>query len=783
MICSRCNKRPAVVFVSSNKDDQQPRGYCLLCAQELGIKPVEDIIKKMGISPEDLESVQEQMDSIMENMGDMGDMSQLAESLGMQAPETDLAEKDDDPDSGDEDDFTPGGAPSFPNFFNMFGGGQSSQNNGAGQKNNEKKGKEKRQPKNRKHISLYCEDLTYKARAGKIDNVIGRDKEIERVIQILSRRTKNNPCLIGEPGVGKTAIAEGLALRIAQGKVPHRLKDKEIQLLDLTALIAGTQFRGQYESRIKGLTKEVKEAGNIILFIDEVHNLVGGGDSEGTMNAANILKPALSRGEIQVIGATTFNEYRKYIEKDSALERRFQPVKVAEPSVDETIDILRGIKNYYETHHNVRVGEDIIRKAAVFSERYITDRFLPDKAIDLLDEACACASLRNKERETYESLMDEKKALLLSKEAISGEDSIDYEALATVTSELARVEEHLKGFDEATLTAEVTEEDLANVIELWTGIPQSRVRENELLKLKDIEVSMKKKIIGQDEAVDALAKAIKRSRVQISPRRRPASFIFVGPTGVGKTELVKVLSLELFDTPETLIRLDMSEFMEKHSVSKIIGSPPGYVGYDEAGQVTEKVRRRPYSVLLFDEIEKAHPDVMNILLQILDEGKLTDAHGRTVDFSNTVIVMTSNAGSAHRENALGFGKTQENAERESVMKGLREFLRPEFIARVDEIIIFKSLSQEDFVRIADLMLGEYVETLREKGIEFRYDEKACKYLAEKSCSGQSGARDLRNLIRREVEDKITEQLILHGEGGIAAIAISSDGEALTIETI
>lgn len=774
MICSKCQKRPAVVFVSSNKDDQQPRGYCLVCAKELGIKPVEDIIKKMGISPDDLEAVQEQMDSIMENMGDMGDMSEFAQSMQNNSEITPSEEND------DEDNFTPGGAPSFPNFFNMFGG-NAANNNAAN--TGDKKNKDKKQQKNRKHINLYCEDLTKKARSGNIDNVVGRDKEIERVIQILSRRTKNNPCLIGEPGVGKTAIAEGLALRIAQGKVPHRLKDKEIQLLDLTALIAGTQFRGQYESRIKGLTKEVREAGNIILFIDEVHNLVGGGDSEGTMNAANILKPALSRGEIQVIGATTFNEYRKYIEKDSALERRFQPVKVAEPSIGDTIDILRGIKEYYEKHHNVSVGDDIVRKAAVFSERYITDRFLPDKAIDLLDEACACASLRNKEREQYESLIDEKKALQATKDAISNEENIDYEALATVTSELARVDEHLKGFDESSLTAQVTEVDLANVIELWTGIPQSRVRENELIKLKDIEESLKKKIIGQDEAVDALAKAIKRSRVQISPRRRPASFIFVGPTGVGKTELVKVLSLELFDTPETLIRLDMSEFMEKHSVSKIIGSPPGYVGYDEAGQVTEKVRRRPYSVLLFDEIEKAHPDVLNILLQILDEGKLTDAHGRTVDFSNTVIVMTSNAGSAHRENALGFGKTQENAERDSVMKGLREFLRPEFIARVDEIIIFRSLNSDDFVKIANLMLGEYVETLREKGIDFRFDDAACRYLADKSCNGQSGARDLRNLIRKEVEDKITEQLILHGEGGISAISLSSDGETLTVETI
>lgn len=774
MICSRCQKRPAVVFVSNNKNDNAPRGYCLLCAKELGIKPVEDIIKRMGISPDDLESVQEQMDSIMENMGDMGDMSEIAQNMGLQNVSQD---QDNNNNDNEEEDFTPGGAPSFPNFFNMFGG-----NAAKTQSDGDKKPKDKKQ-KNRKHINLYCEDLTRKARTGAIDRVVGRDKEIERVIQILSRRTKNNPCLIGEPGVGKTAIAEGLALRIAQGNVPHRLKDKEIQLLDLTALIAGTQFRGQYESRIKGLTKEVREAGNIILFIDEVHNLVGGGDSEGTMNAANILKPALSRGEIQVIGATTFNEYRKYIEKDSALERRFQPVKVAEPSIGDTIDILMGIREYYENHHNVKVGDDIVRKAAVFSERYITDRFLPDKAIDLLDEACACASLRNKEREKYEDLMDEKKSLTATKEAISGEETVDYEALATVTSELARVEEHLKGFDEGSLTAEVTEVDLANVIELWTGIPQSRVRENELLKLKDIEESLKRKIIGQDEAVDALAKAIKRSRVQISPRRRPASFIFVGPTGVGKTELVKVLAQELFDTPETLIRLDMSEFMEKHSVSKIIGSPPGYVGYDEAGQVTEKVRRRPYSVLLFDEIEKAHPDVMNILLQILDEGKLTDAHGRTVDFANTVIVMTSNAGSDRRENALGFGKSQETAEKERVMKALREFLRPEFIARVDEVIAFKTLSADDFVKIADLMLSEYVDTLREKGIEFRFDENACKYLAEKSCNGQSGARDLRNLIRKEVEDKITEQMIIHGEGGISAIALSSDGESLTVETL
>ncbi|MBQ7217898.1 MAG: ATP-dependent Clp protease ATP-binding subunit [Ruminococcus sp.] len=776
MICCKCQKRPAVVFVSTNKEDEQPKGYCLMCAKDMGIKPVDDIIKRMGISPEDLESVQEQMDSIMENMNESGDMSALAESMGLQNMNQEDTDSIDENEDGDG--FTPGGAPSFPNFFNMFGGNNAQKTSS----NSDKKPKEKKLQKNRKHIGLYCEDLTKKAKNGEIDRIIGRDKEIERVIQILSRRNKNNPCLIGEPGVGKTAIAEGLALRIAEGKVPHRLKDKEIQMLDLTALIAGTQFRGQYESRIKGLTKEVKEAGNIILFIDEVHNLVGGGDSEGTMNAANILKPALSRGEIQVIGATTFNEYRKYIEKDSALERRFQPVKVGEPSIGDTIDILMGIREYYEIHHNVKVSDDIVRKATVFSERYISDRFLPDKAIDLLDEACACASLRNKERETYESLNDEKKSLSLTKEEISSEETIDYEKLAEITSELARVDEQLNGFDETALIAAVTEEDLAKVIELWTGIPQSRVRENELLKLKDIETALKKKIIGQDEAVEALAKAIKRSRVQISPRRRPASFIFVGPTGVGKTELVKVLSQELFDTPETLIRLDMSEFMEKHSVSKIIGSPPGYVGYDEAGQVTEKVRRRPYSVLLFDEIEKAHPDVMNILLQILDEGKLTDAHGRTVDFSNTVIVMTSNAGSDRRENALGFGKSQEDADKERVMKGLREFLRPEFIARVDEIIAFKSLTAENYVAIADLMLSEYIDSLHEKGIDFAFDDKACKYLADKACNGQSGARDLRNLIRKEVEDKITEQMILHGEGGIAMIGLSANDDGLTITT-
>ena len=625
--------------------------------------------------------------------------------------------------------------------------------------------------------------MTAKAREGRIDRIIGRDSEIERVIQILSRRSKNNPCLIGEPGVGKTAIAEGLALRIANGNVPHRLKNKEIQLLDLTALVAGTQFRGQFESRIKGLVAEIKENGNIILFIDEVHSLVGTGDNEGTMNAANILKPALSRGEVQVIGATTFNEYRKYIEKDSALERRFQPVKVGEPTIAQSIEVIAGVKDYYEQHHGVVVNDDVVRKTVVLSERYITDRFLPDKAIDLLDESCACAALRNKNREKADKLNDEKAQLQLKKEEITSAEEVNYEELAKVNTSLARIDGELSKFTPEDLNTTVTEEDIAKVIELWTGIPASRIRENELAKLVDIEDNLKKKIIGQDEAVEALASAIKRSRCQISPRRRPASFIFVGPTGVGKTELVKVLSQELFDTPETLIRLDMSEFMEKHSVSKIIGSPPGYVGYDEAGQVTEKVRRRPYSVLLFDEIEKAHPDVLNILLQILDEGKVTDAHGRAVNFENTVIVMTSNAGSGGSSAALGFGKTEDEASKEKVMKALSDFLRPEFIARVDEVIVFRSLGEDDFVKIADLMLGEYVPTLEEKHIKLTYDEAACKYLAGKSCSGKSGARDLRHTIRREVEEKIANAMISSKTGSVSGINITSDGENIIVEAI
>ena len=749
LLCTRCKKRPAVVFVSNGIDSQNPQGLCLVCAKELGIKPVNDIMEKMGITDEELEAATEQMTQLM-NL--------------------------DNDDSGDEL-FAPGGAATLP--VDQMLGGRPGENGGFGGAGVQQK-KESFHKKKRKHIQNFCTDLTAKARNGQLDNIIGREKEIQRVVQILSRRTKNNPCLIGEPGVGKTAVAEGLALRIARGEVPAKLRDKEVQLLDLTALVAGTQFRGQFESRIKGLVDEVKADGNVILFIDEVHNLVGTGDAEGSMNAANILKPALSRGEIQVIGATTFNEYRKYIEKDAALERRFQPVTVAEPSVEDAVQILLGIKGYYESYHRVKVSEKICRRMVVLAERYINDRYLPDKAIDLLDEACACAALRNKKLEEYDET-----ELALTKEKNREQDlsspiddsQIDYEELAKTHYRIATLEESLDKLKSEGVFADVEEQDVAKVIELWTGIPASRVQENELKKLANLEDVLKRHIIGQDEAVSAISAAIRRSRVQISPRRHPASFIFVGPTGTGKTELVRVLSQELFDTPETLIRLDMSEFMEKHSVSKIIGSPPGYVGYDEAGQLTEKVRRRPYSVLLFDEIEKAHPDVLNILLQILDEGRITDAHGRTVNFENTVIVMTSNAGSDRRENSLGFNKTAADMNREKVMRALGEFLRPEFLSRIDEVIVFRPLDVEDYKKIAALMLDEYVGSLKEKGIALTYNQEVCAYLAEKSIHGQSGARDLRNNIRRMVEDKLAMALVERGEGAISGVALSvQDGE-------
>lgn len=748
MMCSRCKKRPAVVFIAQSTDSGPTQGLCLVCAKELGIKPVNDVIDKMGISDE-------MFDALNEGMTELMSMTQ-----------------------NEDGDFSPGGSLAMP-IEQLFGGNPETaqpREKGTAKKDDFHKSK-------KKHIASYCTDLTAKARRGELDTIIGRDKEIERVIQILSRRTKNNPCLIGEPGVGKTAVAEGLALRISAGNVPMKLKDKEVQLLDLTALVAGTQFRGQFESRIKGLVSEVKECGNIILFIDEVHNLVGTGDAEGGMNAANILKPALSRGEIQVVGATTFNEYRKYIEKDAALERRFQPVTIGEPSIAEATEVILGIKNYYESYHRVTVSEKIAKRLVVLSERYINDRFLPDKAIDLLDEACTCAALRNKELERFDTLTDRLGKAKAKEMELETAENPNYEALATARVDLSTVQKEISELDMALVTAPVTEDDLAYVIELWTGIPASKIQKSDLGKLSHIDEALGKRIIGQNEAVKAIAAAIKRSRVQLSPRKHPASFIFVGPTGTGKTELVRVLSKELFDTPETLIRLDMSEFMEKHSVSKIIGSPPGYVGYDEAGQLTEKVRRRPYSVLLFDEIEKAHPDVMNILLQILDEGRITDAHGRTVSFENTVIVMTSNAGSNNREQALGFAKTAADMSKEKAMKALNEFLRPEFLSRIDEVIIFRPLDVQDYKKIAALMLEEYVDSLNEKGIGLRYTDEACALLAEKSIGGKSGARDLRNNIRREVEDKIASTIVENGEASLTAIAVEVKDGAIELSLL
>ncbi|WP_169007717.1 ATP-dependent Clp protease ATP-binding subunit [Faecalispora jeddahensis] len=760
MICSRCKKRPAVVFVASSADAKDARGYCLKCAREMGIQPVKDMMNQMGITEDQLETMEDQLDEMMGG---------LAETSG-------------DGDS-DGDGFVPGGAATFPLIQSMFGGNKAAPES-TGETTQTAEHKKPENKKKRRNIDTYCTDLTKRARNHEIDRIVGRDQEIARVIQILCRRTKNNPCLIGEPGVGKTAIAEGLAIRIAEGNVPARLRKKEIHLLDLTALVAGTQFRGQFESRIKGLVDEVKADGDVILFVDEVHNLVGTGDAEGSMNAANILKPALSRGEIQVIGATTFTEYRKYIEKDSALERRFQPVKIGEPSVEQTTQVLLGIKSYYEDFHRVHVPDDVIRRAVILSERYINDRFLPDKAIDLLDEACASAALRNQKMADYDAAVFRLDSLRQQETDLTADGvDPDYEKLAQVRYEIASLEEKTHQLMPEALGADVGVEDLAHVIELWTGIPASRVQESELKKLAGLEELLNKKVIGQEEAVSAVAAAIRRRRVQISPRRRPASFIFVGPTGVGKTELAKVISKELFDTPETLIRLDMSEFMEKHSVSRIIGSPPGYVGYDEAGQVTEKVRRRPYSVLLFDEIEKAHPDVMNILLQILDEGRITDAQGRTVNFENTIIVMTSNAGSEKREGALGFAKTDADVSREKTMKALSEFLRPEFLSRVDEVIVFRALNAEDYKKIAALMLDEYTAALTERGIRFAYDEKAVKWLAEHAVGGKSGARDLRNLIRRKVEDRITAEIVEHSDSSLSGIAVTEENDEIKLQII
>ena len=759
-MCSKCKKRPAVVFVSDmSNPNAEPNGLCLVCAKEMGLKPVEDMLKKMNISDEDIEQMSEQFMDIMA-----------------------LNEENDDAELNDET-FDLGTAPAMP-FLNKIFGNIGGNTEKAETKEKEDKKPEKDKKKRRRFIEQYCTNLTDKAKQGQIDVIIGRDKELYRTIQILSRRSKNNPCLIGEPGVGKTAIAEGLALQIANGKAPARLLDKEIYLLDLTGLVAGTQFRGQFESRVKGLVSEIKEAGNIILFIDEIHNLVGAGDSaEGSMNAANILKPALSRGEIQVIGATTFKEYRKYIEKDAALERRFQPVTIEEPSLAEAEEILMGVKGYYEGFHNVEIPDDIVKKAVILSERYVTDRYLPDKAIDLLDEACACASLANKAiDELYVANKKVAEYSVKLEELELDVENPDYEKQALLKADLEKYKALSEKLCSSALNNTVTDMDIAKVIELWTGIPASKIQESDLKKLATLEDALNTRIIGQNEATRLVANAVKRSRVKTSNLRRPASFIFVGPTGVGKTELVKVLSEQLFSTPETLIRLDMSEFMEKHSVSRIIGAPPGYVGYDEAGQLTEKVRRKPYSVVLFDEIEKAHPDVLNILLQILDEGKVTDAQGRTVNFENTVVVMTSNAGSQKQDNILGFGKTVGEASKEKAIKALEEFLRPEFIARVDEIVVFSPLSRETLVKISSLMLDELKEALREKLIEFSYDNKVCEYLADKCDGGKRGARELRNIIRRELESLVVDIIVANGEGSIKTITATAK-DKIEIKTV
>ncbi len=755
MICSKCKKRPAVIFVSKIEGEKTTQeGFCIKCAMDLNIGPIKQMMESMGITDDELEAVSEQFGDMLGDMdgfqpGGAGTMPFLQNLFNSDAPKS--SKKDEDLDveedvSEDDDD------------------------------SSKKKTKKHKKKTKRKFLNLYCTDLTEKARDGKIDRIIGRDTEIYRTIQILCRRTKNNPCLIGEPGVGKTAIAEGLALKIASGDVPAKISDKEIHLLDLTSLLAGTQFRGQFESRIKGLIDEVKQEGNIILFIDEVHNLVGtGGDAEGSMNAANILKPALSRGEIQVIGATTFNEYRKHIEKDAALERRFQPVKVEEPSIADCYNMLLGIKEYYENYHKVSISDNLVYKAVTLSERYINDRFLPDKAIDLLDEACTCANLRNVAISDYEKLQKELVRLDEEIEEIVNvtEGEIDYEKLANTKAEKMKLEASEEELKEKASDNAVTEQDLAKVINLWTGIPTTKIIENDLRKLSTLEEKLKSRIIGQDEAVEALCAAIRRSRVQISAVRRPASFIFVGPTGVGKTELVKQLANELFETPETLIRLDMSEFMEKHSVSRIIGSPPGYVGYDEAGQLTEKVRRKPYSVILFDEIEKAHPDVLNILLQILDEGKTSDAQGRTVGFENTVIIMTSNAGSEQKESALGFNRDANDFSKDKAMKALKDFLRPEFIGRVDEVIFFNNLNEENLKKIADILIDELKEPLKDKGINFVVGKGVAEIIATKSVDGGRGARDIRRNIRKDIEDKIADILIERAEQETSEINVTA----------
>ena len=767
-LCSRCKKYVAVVYISKIEDGKPVNeGLCLRCAKNLGLPQVDEMMKRMGISDDELEKITEEM---MQAFGGAENMDNLAMEM-------------EDPDSDDEEG-DEGKTATFPFLNRLFGGENArGENQDGGMGGEEPKAHAPKKPGKRKFLENYCINLTGRARAGELDNMIGRETEIERVIQILNRRQKNNPCLIGEPGVGKTAIAEGLAQRIVNGEVPYKLRDKEVYLLDLTALVAGTQFRGQFESRMKGLIEEIKKTGNIILVIDEIHNIVAAGDAEGSMNAANILKPALSRGEIQVIGATTFTEYRKHIEKDTALERRFQPVTVNEPSIEDTMEILKGIAHYYEQYHGVKIPDGVLRQAVLLSERYITDRFLPDKAIDLIDEACSDVNLKdpniNRRMEIEKELADYAKEKELLVDDTSEESYARQAEIKSKEIQLNSELDTIKAAGDPTLSIE----NLARVIELWTKIPASKIMEEEFKNLSELESRLKEHIIGQDEAVEAVAAAIRRNRVGISPKHKPVSFIFVGSTGVGKTELVKRMAEDLFHTPDALIRLDMSEFMEKHSVSRLIGSPPGYVGYDEAGQLTEKIRRKPYAVVLFDEIEKAHPDVLNVLLQILDDGRITDAHGRHVNFEHTVIVMTSNAGSNTKEASVGFNRTISELDRDRAMKALNEFLRPEFINRVDEIICFNHLTEENFHGIARIMLNELVDSLKEKGLEFTYDDKLVDYVTHKSYSLTYGARNLRRTIQKEIEDPLAGRIIGEYEHPFTKISATAEDEKVVLYTM
>ena len=760
-LCSRCHKNVAVIFITKlEAGTSRNEGLCLKCARELGIKPIDDMMKKMGISDEDLDNLTNEM------------MSAFGGAEGMEGLMNQPKDED-----GEEDE---GRTATFPFLNQLFGGGNTPAQQPAGDNPPPRTDKGPQKQPKRKFLDSYCISLTRRAQEGSLDPLIGRDRELERMIQVLNRRQKNNPCLIGEPGVGKTAIAEGLAQRIADRNVPYKLLDKEVYLLDLTALVAGTQFRGQFESRMKGLIEEIKKLGNIILVIDEVHNIVGAGDAEGSMNAANILKPALSRGELQVIGATTLNEYRKHIEKDAALERRFQPVIVEEPSIEDSVKIIQGVAPYYESYHQVTIPPQMCRLAVTMSERYITDRYLPDKAIDLIDEACSNVNLHNKTLARLSEVDKELADLAKEREVMMAAATEEaYQRLAQIKSLELRLQDEQKTL-QADSQRVLTEENLANVVELWTNIPASRIQEQEFQRLAKLEDRLKTHIVGQDEAVRAVAAAIRRGRAGISPKHKPVSFIFVGSTGVGKTELVKQLAADLFDTPEALIRLDMSEFMEKHAVSRIIGSPPGYIGYDEAGQLTEKIRRKPYSVVLFDEIEKAHPDVLNILLQILDDGRITDAHGRVVNFENTVIVMTSNAGSNTKVGSVGFGRSANEQSRERAMKALQDFLRPEFINRVDEIVCFNQLTEENFRGIAAIMLGELGKTLLEKNITFTWEDSLLDYLVKKSYSAAYGARNLRRLIQKELEDAIAVRLIENYQFPPTHLKALSDGTGIQL---